>query len=1108
MRYYAAGFHGTTVADEPRGTGGKVRLQATEDRVTYRFSPHFHPYVTDLIRRLIAGSVAGLQAADTDYRRKADGSFEVIPAAGGQPERPKPVLYEALFGTDRYDPTDRVDAPYPVADLDFTPSGAYSAYNWELFFHLPFTIGVHLSKNQRFEDAQRWFHLVFDPTDDSDGPTPERFWKVRPFQSTDVKLIEETLINLATGDDLALQQDTINSIGAWKDAPFRPHVIARYRQSAYMLKTVMAYLDNLIGWGDSLFAQDTGEAINEAMQLYVLAANILGPRPQAVPRRGSVRAQTYADLRGRLDEFGNALVALEADIPFDVAPFPTPPSGTTQPASLTSIGRTLFFCIPRNDKLLAYWDTVADRLFKIRNSLNLQGVFRQLPLFEAPIDPALLAKAAAGGVDVGAVVSGANQPLPLVRFQVLAQKATELCQEVKALGAGMLAAIEKQDAEALSILRARQERLMLELGETVRYGQLQEAIKAREGLETSILNAAERLIYYERLLGKQASEITVPELEALDTDAFEKLKLKATEPVLAREEIAIDIAADLEGIAGGKKISTHELEEMTSLEDARGHQETSSVLELVGSILGLIPQFDGDIKPIGIGAGFGFGGVQLSRMLSGMAAIERIAGDQSAYAAGKIAKIAGYARREQEWAFQSNLVAGEITQTYKQLRAAQIREAIAEHELASHRQQIENAKDVERFLAGEKNASGHAKVSTDALYAWMKRELKGLHADAFKLAFDVAKKAERALQHELGDPGATFIGPGYLAGREGLLAGESLHLDLKRMEVAYHDRNQREYELTKHVSLLQLDPRAILELRNTGRCTVVLPEELFDMDGPGHYFRRIRSVAVSIPCVVGPYASVNCTLTQTKSSIRRSPLLRDGGYPREGAEDDRFSDHFGSSQSIVTSSGQNDSGLFDANLRDERYLPFEGTGAVGEWQLVLPATSATDPRQFDYGTISDIILHLRYTAREGGMPLRDSAVANLGARIDDAQAAGSVQLFSLRHDFPTEWARFKSGPATNARLSFTPRAERYPFWSVGRLEAVKRVDVFARATGSLTIGAVGSTVRDSFGSAGLGQLKGTRLTEPPATPTDPFGLELSRSAVDELWLAVTWGAAD
>jgi hypothetical protein len=190
-------------------------------------------------------------------------------------------------------------------------------------------------------------------------------------------------------------------------------------------------------------------------------------------------------------------------------------------------------------------------------------------------------------------------------------------------------------------------------------------------------------------------------------------------------------------------------------------------------------------------------------------------------------------------------------------------------------------------------------------------------------------------------------------------------------------RNKREYEMTKHVSLVQLDPGAILELRNTGTCTILIPEEIYDMDGPGHYLRRIKSVAVSIQCVVGPYASVSCTLIQTKSSIRRSPLLRDGNYPREGAEDDRFSDHFGRTQSIVTSSGQNDSTLFEENLRDDSYLPFEGTGAVSEWKLVLPATSSTDPGQFDYATISDVILHLRYTAREGGSLLRAAAVSNL-----------------------------------------------------------------------------------------------------------------------------------
>ena len=94
------------------------------------------------------------------------------------------------------------------------------------------------------------------------------------------------------------------------------------------------------------------------------------------------------------------------------------------------------------------------------------------------------------------------------------------------------------------------------------------------------------------------------------------------------------------------------------------------------------------------------------------------------------------------------------------------------------------------------------------------------------------------------------------------------------MELAYHELNRREYELTKHVSLRQVDPRALIELRTTGQCTVDLPEELFDLDGPGHYFRRLRSVAVSIPCVVGPYAGVNCTLTLLQQLDPDQPLAR------------------------------------------------------------------------------------------------------------------------------------------------------------------------------------------------------------------------------------------
>ena len=51
--------------------------------------------------------------------------------------------------------------------------------------------------------------------------------------------------------------------------------------------------------------------------------------------------------------------------------------------------------------------------------MNIAGVVRQLPLFEPPIDPALLVKAAAAGIDLGTVLSAASgapaQPVPLPR---------------------------------------------------------------------------------------------------------------------------------------------------------------------------------------------------------------------------------------------------------------------------------------------------------------------------------------------------------------------------------------------------------------------------------------------------------------------------------------------------------------------------------------------------------------------------------------------------------------------------------------------------------------------------------------------------------------------
>jgi hypothetical protein len=310
---------------------------------------------------------------------------------------------------------------------------------------------------------------------------------------------------------------------------------------------------------------------------------------------------------------------------------------------------------------------------------------------------------------------------------------------------------------------------------------------------------------------------------------------------------------------------------------------------------------------------------------------------------------------------------------------------------------------------------------------------------------------------------------------------------------------------------------ALLQLRATGTCTFTMPEELFDMDGPGHYFRRAKSVAVTLPCVIGPYTSVNCTLTLQHGSIRTST---DPGktYARQGSEDPRFSDDYGSIQSVVTSSAQGDSGLFETNLHDERYLPFEGAGVAGStWQITLPS----DVKQFDFSTIADVIVQVRYTAREGGEILKAAAVQSLKTSINKAHTVGSVRLFSLRHDFPSEWAKFQSvtigGAVTIADLSFALRAEHYPFWAQGIVGAgaVKGMQFFAEmpagsAKTQIAITDAANRADSLAKNPLLGNLlvgKLTKIPLPPAisAPNAPVALKFDDNSMRDLWVAVTWG---
>jgi hypothetical protein len=336
------------------------------------------------------------------------------------------------------------------------------------------------------------------------------------------------------------------------------------------------------------------------------------------------------------------------------------------------------------------------------------------------------------------------------------------------------------------------------------------------------------------------------------------------------------------------------------------------------------------------------------------------------------------------------------------------------------------------------------------------------------------------------------------AGRRGLLSGEALALDLKRLELAYAENNQREFELTRHVSLRQLDPVALLTLKVTGTCTFSVPESLFDIDCV-HYLRRIRSVALSVPAVVGPYTPLHATLTLLGSTVRTSPLLKDGAYARQGPEDDRFMDYLGTIQQMVTSGGTNDAGMFDPNLRDERPLPFEGAGAVSTWRIDLPKSFSS----MDRSSISNIVLHLRFTARQAGDNLAKQADIELGAQLQDAASSNLALMFSLRHDFPTEWTAFTTG---DQNLTLALRKDYFPFFVQSRNVAVDAVNLATKRNDKLDRRAALTAATDGATLTALSN--GLNGEDASATLTlAPDAQILLRAAANPVYLIVRYHLA-
>ena len=818
-----------------------------------------------------------------------------------------------------------VDGPYPAPMVDFVWGGANAMYNWELFFYVPMLIAEKMIAEQSYEEALLWLQLVFDPRENfsayektkrfiKDLPKGARYWKFLPFfanKDADKSILQ--MLGLPTNRDKLPDRTALSSlVDKWKNDPFNPHLIARYRNVAYQKYVVMKYLDALIGWGDLEFAKDTTESVNLAIQFYLLAAELLGPKNVEAPEPEPSAPLTANDLLSNTDDLGNAFIEYEnsALIGRDRAKVVNARSMDARARRTGNIVESMFyFTVPRNDTLFSYWDKIADRLYKIRNSLNIEGVKRTLALFAPPIDPGMLVKARAMGLSIDSILNSANEKLSIYRFRVIVKLAVDMAKDVCQMGRDLLSILEKQDAEQLQVFKAKCDKAVI----------------------------AE---------SKAVQEMEVKSLEAEKVRLEEK---KAAKQNTSKKQKAMHL------------VSAAEKKYQKLMEKVAKIQETVEKVRNIASATFKMPDFKfGAVTNAFGGPRFdmeSIGGTKLAENLVSAAESYAARFAQRQLDAAKTKLQAELERRKKEWTLEDEMADAEVVEVEKQEVVNEIKTQQVEKRHKSIENEILRSEQVYEVLS--------EKFTNNDLYIWLEKELGKVFSQYVNLLIDVAKMAERAYHFEIDgttDTVSEFIGNNYWDSfYKGLLAPERILLDLRRMEKAYLEKDRHEMEITRPIRLSELQAKASLyncqgdfatpldNLKANGDCEFALTNEFFVSEFEGHSFQRIKDVRVAVKL----RNTFNSCFLNAELSLVKSEISTTSGRIPMKLNDTIMA----TSLAHIEKTGE------FSSYNSEKASLFEGYGAISQWSLEI---RGLDKEADNLYPIDDVLIYLTYTARKGG----------------------------------------------------------------------------------------------------------------------------------------------
>lgn len=924
--------------------------------------------------------------------------------------------------------TDRMTVP-DVEGIDFAADAPFGTENWELFVFLPSLIGTLLADNRQYSAAMKALATIYDPL--GGWQRPEEAWRFLPLRNAKAMRLDQLLatLNLPVGHPERVAFEA--QIEAMRLYPFQPHRTARLRPLAYKKWAVIQAIKLQLAISREYHSQfPNPEAFNRAFQPALLASAMLGPRPEVIHARVSMAPRSYAELRPDLDSLGNVMLTAESKL----APAASAALGSERAATgsesvgtsgLVQRGAISYFGIPSDRKLLELWDEVEDRLFKLRNSMDLNGVQSQLPLFPPRIDPALLAEAMAGGVDLGAAMSDLIAPHPVQRFEFAHREAVDNAQWLIALGDALLATAGQQDEQEHVKTRADQEHLMADKILNIRQKQLDAA--QSELLDVSIQREGflEQWQHFRDLLGipympqpslspsatgstracrplnlVSATRASFDDLQVIPGVAAGLMAAFAPTPSLGAAIVATNENVNGITMAPGLMILAEEEQELQESFKAVKLTFDAALLDTLASILGVIPNFEAAAKPFGAGAAVHFGGQALAAVARAGAGNKNTAAGMHRFLAQVYAKQASVVLREREWVAGLNRAAASVREVDQRVLTMNLNIAYRRAELEAQETALLHAQEIENFLQD--------KFTNTELYKWKLERLRELFRRACDLAFESAAAANASYDAERGqDAPRRFITvrPPQNA-REELLTGHSLMTCLQEMKHSFRAAESRGLHVIRRFSLREVDPWALFYLRENGEAEFTLPEVLFDIDHPGHYDRRIRNVRISVLCGTSPATGVTGTLTMTGSRRRRTPA---GNLEEDVA----------GPESIALSTGRDDSGVFEDPAQAHLYRPFEGRGVVADLKLVLPK----EFRKMNYREIADVAVTLEFFVKDAGEAYADdrgnrikAALNALASPAGAPGAAGLYRLVSLRHDCTDSWAAFRAGKPLEATI--------------------------------------------------------------------------------------------